>query len=164
MSQKSNCELTHKRGARKKTCSVFIKPGLERDRAFFVSPSRSAATRRFFRKGPINKVDARVKTLNPNGRERASVATRSTENPEVHPLSFFHRLSKSSRFLNMKWRFGGGILPLKKPSTRCAPQFSRGFFYRYSRSIIPDQSSSPSEAPRDKQENPISIGEEDGKQ
>jgi len=143
MSQKRNCELTHKRGARKITRSVFIKPDLEKDRAFFVSPGQNAATRRVIRKEPINRCDAQVKVINPNGRERASLATWSTENPKVYSLTSNYKLSKESEYLNNKWRFGGGIIPLEKPSTRCALQFLQGFFYRLSRSSNPHQPLSP---------------------
>ena len=128
MSRKSNCELTHKRGARKITRSVFIKPALEKERVFFVSPGQNVAIRRVIRKEQINKRDAQVKVINPNGRERASLATWSTENLKVYALTSNYKLSKESEYLNNKWRFGGCIIPREKPSTRCAPQFSRGFF------------------------------------
>jgi len=140
MSQRRNCELTHKRGARKITRSVFIKPALEKERAFFVSPGQNVAIRRVLCKEPINRCDAQVKVINPNCRERA---TWSTENPKIFPRNSNYKISKESEFLNNKWRFGGGIIPREKPSTRCALQFLQGFFYRLSRSSNPHQPLSP---------------------
>ena len=63
------------------------------------------------------------------GRESASLATRRMETPKVLPLNSYYKSSKDSRFLNEKWRFGGGITPPDKSSTKCAPQRLRGLFF-----------------------------------
>ncbi len=139
MSQKVKCEFTHKRGVKIITHIFFIEPDLSRDRAFFISPSGVGATRRTAHGCPINKRDFPVITVNPHGRESLSLATRCIENPKGHPLTSCYKLSKESRFLNKKWRFGGGIIPLNKYSIYLAPHLLRGFFYRPSRPINPRQ-------------------------
>jgi hypothetical protein len=135
MSQNMKCEYTHKRGAKIITHIFFIEPDLSRDRAFFISPSWDGATRRTAHGCPINKRDFPVITFNPHGRESLSLATRCIENPKGHPLTSCYKLSKESRFLNKKWRFGGGITPPDMLSTKCAPHFLRGFFYRSSQPV-----------------------------
>jgi hypothetical protein len=137
MSQKKKCEFTHKRGAKIKTHIVFINPDLSRDRDFFVSPSRDGTTQRTSRSSPINKRDPMI-AIDPQGRESVSLATRCIENPKVHLLTPYYKLSKESRFLNKKWRFGGGINPLDKPSAECAPQLLRGFFIDHHNQSIHD--------------------------
>jgi hypothetical protein len=43
--------------------------------------------------------------------------------------SLYHKLSKESRFLTKKWRFGGGITPLDRCSSVYAPLKCGDFFW-----------------------------------
>lgn len=137
MSQKKKCEFAQKRGAKIITHIVFIKPDLSRDRAFLVSPNWDRSMRRTSRKATLKKMVIPVNGDDPNGKLTLFVTPRCMENPKVHPLTSCYKLSKESRFLNKKWRFGGGITPPDKPLAEYAPHFLRGFFYRSSQPVNP---------------------------
>lgn len=137
MSHKKKCELAHKRGAKKITHIVFIKPDLSRDRAFLVSPYWNRSMRRTIRKATIKKIVILANGNKPQAKLSLYVTPRYVEDPKAYSLTSHYKLSKESRFLNKKWRFGGGITPLDKPLAEKAPHFLRGFFYRSSQPVNP---------------------------
>ena len=118
---------------------VFIKPGLSRDRAFFVSPNWDISMPMITRIGMIKKMMIPMKGSAPQVKATLSVKTTCMENPKVHLLTSCHKLSKESTFLINNRRFGGGITPPHKPTAECAPHLLRGFSYQSSRPINPLQ-------------------------
>ena len=108
MSQTLKCELTRRTGAKTKTHIVFIKPGLERDRAFFMPDDLDLS-----KPGITRTLSIKMRMI---------------------PI---RKLSKESTLLMNNRRFGGGITPPDRSSSECAPHLLRGFFYRPSRPINP---------------------------
>ncbi len=133
MSQIIKCEFAHKRGAKKITHIVFINPDLSRDRDFFMPPCWEKSVQSKTCDYTIKNRGIPVNGCVPEEKVTPSESYRCMDNPKVHPISVYYTLSKENRFLNQKWRFGGGISPPDKSSTECTPHFLRGFFFGFSR-------------------------------
>ncbi len=140
MSQNVKCEYTHKRGAKIITHIFFVEPDLSRDRAFFISPNLYKAILGSPRSCPAKKYFIPMKAIDPRVKEAVAFAIEGKEKPRFQTPTSYHKLSKESRFLNKKWRFGGGIIPPDKYSIYRAPHFLRGFFFTR---VFIDQSPSP---------------------